>query len=136
MANKKQKSKVQFQEGPNKSDEEVDKSLEPETEPQDENVDSMEDTKATVTTSETTKKRYGSARGVSAMHKVVVRKAQGKKAKVSCNAHGVPVGNARHSLQSYTGMLARTMIPIDYPNWSKVPDELKEKIWIDVKVYK
>ncbi|KAL8120247.1 hypothetical protein AgCh_017410 [Apium graveolens] len=78
MANKKQISKVQ-----DKSDEEVDKSLEPETEPQDENLDSMEDTKATVTTSETTKKR--------------------------------------------------TMIPIDYPDWSKVPNELKEKIWIDVK---
>ena len=68
------------------------------------------------------------------MYKVVVRKAMGKKTKISCNAHGVPTRDARHNLQSYTGMLARTMVPIDYPNWSKVPDVLKEKIWIDVKV--
>ena len=134
MANKKQKTKVQFHEDSKKLDEASDKRLELATEPQGENVNSMEETDATVTTSETAKKKRGGARGVSAMYKVVVRKALGKKTKISCNAHGVPTRDTRHNLQSYTGMLARRMVPIDYPNWSKVPDELKEKIWIDVKV--
>lgn len=144
MAPKKQKSKVQFEEASKKSEEAVDKvSAEAATEKEveaetgkeiNENVDSKQDTEATVTTTETAKKRYGGARGVSSMYKVVVKKAQGKKLKVQCNAHGVPVGSTRHNLQSYTGMLARTMIPIDIPNWSRVPNELKEKLWLDVKV--
>ncbi|KAL8121084.1 hypothetical protein AgCh_018015 [Apium graveolens] len=103
MAPKKKQSKIQFEEGV-KADEVVDKvsdevvdkvSDEQEIETQPENLDSEEATQATVTTSETTKKRYGSARGVSAMYKVVVKKAQGKKAKVGCNARGVPMGNTR-----------------------------------------
>lgn len=69
------------------------------------------------------------------MYRVVVKKAKGKEAKVRCNARGVPIGDTRPVLQSYTGMLARTMIPIDYPNWPSVPLELKEKLWLDVKVF-
>lgn len=135
MAPKKQKSIIQFQENPKKVDEALDKVSDKATVSQDENLDAVEASQATVTTSESTKTRYGAARGVSAMYKVVVKKAHGKKAKVRCNAHGVPIGNTRHILQSYTGMLARTMIPIDYPNWSRVPAELKEKLWLDLKVY-
>lgn len=135
MAPKKQKSKKQFKENPKKADEALDKVSDKATEPQDENQDSVEETQATVNTSESTKKRVGAARGVSAMYKVVVRKAQGKRAKIRCNAHGVPIGTTRSILQSYTGMLARTMIPIDYPNWTSVPVELKEKLWLDLKVF-
>jgi hypothetical protein len=131
MTTKKQKSKAKSEENP-KTDEALDKVSDKATEPQDVHMDSVEATQATVTTSESTKK--WNPRGVSAMYKVVVRKAQGKKAMVTCNAHGVPTGSTRHILQSYTGMLARTMIPIDYESWSRVPAELKEKLWLDLKV--
>lgn len=141
MTPKKQKSKVQFREGPdsNQGDEELDKGVaemenaKASSEPQPE---MSEQTAATVTSTESAKKRYGSARGVSAMYKVVVKKAQGKKTKVTCNSLGVPIGENRHVLQSYTGMLARTMIPINHPNWPSIDAELKDKLWLDIQVSK
>ncbi|XP_074367777.1 uncharacterized protein LOC141708178 isoform X1 [Apium graveolens] len=86
-----------------------------------------------MTTSESAKKRLGGARGVSALHKVVVKKARGKKFKVRYNNFGVPIGNTRPTLQSYIGMLAGTMIPIDTENWPKVDCDLKAKLWDDVQ---
>lgn len=68
------------------------------------------------------------------MQKVILKKAQGKKFKVRCNGIGIPVGDTRHTLQSYIGMLARTMVPIDIPSWPKVATELKQKIWNDIEV--
>lgn len=91
-------------------------------------------TQSETTTTETKKKRYGGARGPSSMYKVVVKKAQGKKFKVRCNYIGVPVGRVRHTLQSYIGMLARTMIPIDIKSWPFVERELKNKLWMDIQV--
>lgn len=135
MAPKNKKSKVQIQEEKSEaniaSEPVVDALIA--TEPQPTRTESVPATEAT-TTSESTKKRYGSARGVSSMYKLVVKKAQGKKTKVRCNELGVPVGHARHALQSYVGMLARTMIPIDVPNWPNVAAELKEKMWLDIQV--
>lgn len=89
---------------------------------------------ATVTSTDSRKRMSGSARGVCAMHKVVTKKAQGKKFKIRYNRIGVPIGDTRHTLQSYIGMLARTMVPIDIPSWPKVNHELKAKIWRDIQV--
>ena len=47
------------------------------------------------------------------MHKVVAKKAKGKKYKIRYNKLGVPIGETRPTLQSYIGMLARNMIPFD-----------------------
>lgn len=103
----------------------------PTTEPQTQRSDSAQ---ATLTSSESTKKRLGGARGVSALHKVVVKKAQGKKYKIRYNKFGVPTGSNRATLQSYIGMLARSMILIDISNWTNVDPDLKEKLWLDVQV--
>lgn len=89
---------------------------------------------ATVTSTQSTKRSSGAPRSVCAMHKVVMKKAQGKKFKVRYNEIGVPVGDTRHTLQSYIGMIARTMVPIDIPSWPHVDPELKQKLWIDVQV--
>ncbi|KAK1383971.1 hypothetical protein POM88_021706 [Heracleum sosnowskyi] len=134
MAPKRQISKVQIQEDDKQADEASEQSNAHEaTEPpQTEMSESVQATEITATTSNSTKKRYGASRGVSAMYKVVVKKVQGKKTKVRCNELGVPVGQNRHPLQSYTGMLARTIIPIDCPSWRNVDVQLKEKLWLHI----
>ena len=82
------------------------------------------------------KKRLGASRGVSSLHNVLVKKAHGKRFRVQYNQFGEPVGDTRCTLQSYIGHLARTMIPIDIDSWPRVDRELKEKLWLDVKVIK
>lgn len=146
MAPKKTKLKVKIQEDATRSDKVIEEAPEEapaeagtkqvaSEPPQPEMSESVKATEATVTTSESTKKRYGSARGVCAMYKLVVKKAQGKKTKVRCNELGVPVGQNRHKLASFTGMVARTTIPIDYLDWRVVDAGLKEKLWLDILVY-
>lgn len=85
-------------------------------------------------TDSTLQTKSGGKRGVSAMHKVIVRKARGKKFKVSSNELGAPTGSARPKLQSYIGYAARSMIPIDIPSWPHVDPELKSKLWQDIQV--
>lgn len=87
-----------------------------------------------VASTETSKRKLGGKRSVCAMHKVVVKKAQGKKFKVRYDARGNPIGKTRHTLSSYVGMLARTMVPISIRSWPNVEPELKEKLWNDVQV--
>lgn len=99
-----------------------------ETEPQ------PTDSVAAVTSTETTKKGY--ARGVSRMYKVLAKKARGKKIKVRCNMYGEPIGQTRHLLESYVGMLGRNMIPIDFSSWPNVDRQLKDNLWRDVQVKK
>lgn len=93
-----------------------------------------ESVQGTVTSSESTKKRQGGVRGISSLHKVIAKKAQGKKYKIRYNEFGVPIGQNRSILQSYIGMAARNKIPIDIPSWPDVDSELKAKLWLDVKV--
>lgn len=88
----------------------------------------------TVTTTDTVRAMSGGKRGVCAMYKVVVKKARGKKTKVTFNDWGIADGETRARLQSYIGMLARTLIPIDIASWPKVDPELKSKLWIDIQV--
>ena len=96
---------------------------------------SAEVPEGTVTSTETAKLRTsGGKHSICAMHKVVVKKAQGKKIKVRYNERGDLVGDTRHTLQSYIGMLGRTMVPIDIPSWPKVDAEMKERLWNDVQV--
>ncbi|XP_074342968.1 uncharacterized protein LOC141680728 [Apium graveolens] len=144
MAKKQKAKKVIFEENDRKNNsEKVDDEIVPDVKtsetcneklvqvpPQYQTQSSCEET---MTTSESAKKRLGGARGVSALHKVVVKKARGKKFKVRYNDFGVPIGNTRPTLQSYIGMLARTMIPIDTENWPKVDCDLKAKLWDDVQ---
>ena len=85
-------------------------------------------------TQSTKTRTSGGTRSVCAMHKVVIKKARGENFKVRFNQVGLPVGDGRHKLQSYLGMLARTMVPIDIPSWPKVDPELKEKLWNDLQV--
>lgn len=101
------------------------------SEPQTEKQQSEQET---TTNSNSAKRRLGAARGVSSLKKVLVRKAQGKRFKIRYNEFGVPVGDTRCTLQSYIGHLARTMIPIDIDSWPNVDRELKDKLWLDIKV--
>ncbi|KAL8088632.1 hypothetical protein AgCh_038419 [Apium graveolens] len=87
----------------------------------------------TVTSIESRKRKTGATRGVCAMHKVVTKKAQRQKFKIRYNRIGIPIGDTRHTLQSYIDMLARTMVPIDLENWLTMDEELKAKIWSDVQ---
>ncbi|KAL8092030.1 hypothetical protein AgCh_034347 [Apium graveolens] len=63
----------------------------------------------------------------------VMKRAQGKKFKIRYNKLGIPMGDERHKLQSYLGMLARIMVPIDIPSWTEVDLNLKAKIWDDIR---
>lgn len=83
---------------------------------------------------DTATRKSGGKRGVCAMYKVIVKKARGKKFKVTTNEWGIPCGETRARLQSYIGMLARTTIPIDIPSWPTVDPELKSKLWLDLQV--
>lgn len=126
MAKKHKHRIVHYEEQNNQKD--CEEAVPPETQQESESV------QATLTSSESTKKRLGAARGVSALHKVLVQKSKGKKYKVLYNQAGEPIGDTRPVLQSYIGMVARTMIPIDISSWPKVDSELKDKLWIDVEV--
>lgn len=142
---KKIAEKVKFVEGHKEKEDEVEvKDLEvkvcetkaPQTaEPTVEAEPNAQEPTATVTSAQSSKNcSSGSKRSVCAMHKVLMKKAQGKKFKVRYNDIGIPVGETRHTLQSYIGMLARTMVPIDIPKWPEVPSEVKQKIWNDIEV--
>lgn len=86
------------------------------------------------TSAESKKRRTGAALGVCAMHKLAIKKAEGKKFKVGYNKRRIPVGDTRHTLHSYIGMCVRTMVPIDIPSWPKVDAESKANIWTDMQV--
>lgn len=88
----------------------------------------------TVTTTESTKKKFGGPMSVCAMHKLVKNIPHGQKYKVIYNECGIPIGSTRYILQSYVGMLARHMVPIDMSSWPNVSSDLKEKIRDDVQV--
>lgn len=53
---------------------------------------------------------------------------------VKYNEKGQPVGPMSTQLFSYMGVLARTMVPLSYEHWRKVPNALKEKLWSFLEV--
>ncbi|XP_062011742.1 uncharacterized protein LOC133728340 isoform X2 [Rosa rugosa] len=85
----------------------------------------------TITSTESVKTR--GKRNVVALYKVLVKKALGKKFKVSYTETGNPNGRIRHTLQSYIGMLARTKVPINIVSWPDVDGDLKDRLWLDVQ---
>ncbi|PRQ57802.1 hypothetical protein RchiOBHm_Chr1g0352301 [Rosa chinensis] len=87
----------------------------------------------TMTTTESAKGKTRGKRTVAAMYKVVVKKAVGKKFKVTYSDTGNPNGRTRHTLQSYIGMLVRTMVPINVDSWPEVDPDLKANIWTDIQ---
>lgn len=62
-----------------------------------------------------------------------MKKAMGKKFKVTYNTSCNPNRLIRHTLQGYIGMLARTMVPINVKGWPDVDDDLKERIWEEIQ---
>lgn len=77
-------------------------------------------------------------RGCVTMHRIIKRKIQGIKLKVSFNQKGEPLGYEGAEMQSYIGVLARTKPPIWHDTWKDVPLDTKTKIWecVQVKINK
>ncbi|KAM7461452.1 hypothetical protein LguiA_029573 [Lonicera macranthoides] len=51
------------------------------------------------------------------------------------NKLGQYIGSTRSDFASYTGLLARTMVPISYASWHKVPQSTKENLWTAMKEF-
>ena len=47
---------------------------------------------------------------------------------VKYNILSVPVGEKAIELSTYIGVLTRTLIPILYNDWRRVPDDTKERL--------
>ncbi|XP_061993667.1 uncharacterized protein LOC133711577 [Rosa rugosa] len=110
-----------------KKDEET---FQPET---DEVLEEKDDSVSANTVTSTESAAARGKRNVVAMYKVLVKKALGKKFKVTYTDTGNLNGSIRHTLQSYIGMLARTKVPINIVSWRDVDGDLKNKLWLDVK---
>ncbi|KAH0987782.1 hypothetical protein GBA52_014959 [Prunus armeniaca] len=63
------------------------------------------------------------------MNQIQIKKRKGKMIKVLFNSKGEASGQVGKQLASYTGVVARTFIPITINAWSDVDDQLKEKVW-------
>ncbi|XP_020422809.1 uncharacterized protein LOC18773223 [Prunus persica] len=66
------------------------------------------------------------------MHKIQKKKKKGKKLVVEFSPKGEAMGKVGKQYASYTGVMARTIIPIHLNNWAAVDDHLKEKIWTEI----
>ena len=73
-------------------------------------------------------------RGSTMKPNITKNKSKGVKINVDYNDDGIEIGDGSIQLVSYLGVLARTMVPVDYLDWRLVPDELKEKLWDIVQV--
>lgn len=60
----------------------------------------------------------------------------GKREVLKYNSKGQAIGKASQKLSTFLGALSRTLVPIIFETWFKVPEELKDEIWSHVKVYK
>ena len=52
-----------------------------------------------------------------------------KKIEIHINERNQPIGSNSVKLSSLLGVLAREMVPINYFDWRKVLDQLKEELW-------
>lgn len=50
-------------------------------------------------------------------------------AKIVYNENGQPIGDTRHDLASYSGLLVKSFVPINCKDWHKVPKTIKKKLW-------
>ena len=68
------------------------------------------------------------------MPTVIRQKHSGDRVPVEVNSRGQYVSPNGKMLQSYIGVLVRQTVPISCEKWSAVSQELKDKIWEQVKV--
>lgn len=73
-------------------------------------------------------------RGATQMKGLTLMANEGKQLAVNYNSYNQPIDKNSEKLASYVGAKVRQHIPIDIKNWRSVPTNLKENIWIDVKV--
>ncbi|XP_028091069.1 uncharacterized protein LOC114291221 [Camellia sinensis] len=60
-------------------------------------------------------------------------KGKQKHDEIDFNEKNQPIGQESVHLSTLEGILAREMVPINIDYWSKVPDEIKDKLWACVK---
>ena len=53
---------------------------------------------------------------------------------IHINERSQPIGPNSVKLSSLLGVLAREMVPINYSDWRKVSDQLKEDLWNIINV--
>ena len=68
------------------------------------------------------------------MPRVVKARSHGEVKEVTYNRREQSLGEVNTEMQSYLGVIANTTVPIKFKNWLSVPEELKNKIWIQIKV--
>ena len=68
------------------------------------------------------------------MPRVVKARSHGEVKEVTYNRRGQSLREVNTEMQSYLGVIARTTMPINFENWLPVLEELKNKIWIQIKV--
>ena len=73
-------------------------------------------------------------RGPTTMPRVVKARSHGEVNGVTYNRRGQSLGEVNTEMQSYLGVIVRTTVPINFENWFSVPEELKKKIWMQIKV--
>ena len=73
-------------------------------------------------------------RGPTTMPRVVKARSHGEVKEVTYNRRGQSLGEVNMEMQSYLGVITRTTVPINFKNWFSVLEELKNKIWIQIKV--
>ncbi|KAI5339072.1 hypothetical protein L3X38_018344 [Prunus dulcis] len=75
-----------------------------------------------------------SGRGMSTMPRVVKRKLQKLRPIVEYNKRGKGIGQAHIEMQSYIGVLARSIVPLVDMKWAQIPKDIKEQIWEAVDI--
>ena len=53
---------------------------------------------------------------------------------IHINERNQPIGPTSMKLSSLLGVLTREMVPINYSDWRKVSDQLKEDLWNIINV--
>ena len=103
---------------------------EPVTEPM--QVDKLE--QSTISETADTSGRKRKTRGASFYPNLVKKKVQGIRTPVTLNNRGQFVGDSGVELQNYTALIVRQIVSLSILNWSKVPHEMKTKVWEQVLV--
>ena len=73
-------------------------------------------------------------RGPTTMPRVVKARSHGEVKEATYNRRGQSLGEVNTEMQSYLCVISRTTVPINFENWLSVLEELKNKIWIQIKV--
>ncbi|KDO49982.1 hypothetical protein CISIN_1g046613mg, partial [Citrus sinensis] len=68
-------------------------------------------------------------RGPTVMPKIVKGTSKRKKFQVNFNYKGQPIGKMRPKVSSMVRVWSRSLVPIMYTTWKKVPTEIKNKLW-------